>query len=478
VVVDAARETIGNLRKKGSDKVGLGGLPLNYSRSGSALVDTDDETAKDCEAGSDSQPYAQGDDPLSQEESSGTQLVYTEGVGVESLASATSSPPSQSCELEGGGFPSPEGQGNTAETSIDLTSDPEPEEGSTPPTYADLPPSSPHLSPPTPPTPPSPPGNEPVPADEFQWNEHSEDDASPRSMGTASPLRSSQNQDCEEVEERNMPCILHLDSLRLHNSKTIAFNLREYLKRAWVYGKQRRREAVEKEMMETGQEEEESVQAIAELPHEFDEVGLPFFSPDVPRQENSYDCGVFVLEYTHHLLTLLPLSTTRRDFYECFSPWLNHAMFRPDAVDKRRVALKQLIDKLKNPIEQADRDEDRKKRLEAAERRRGPDKTREGRAREDEEMDELEPDSQLEDVSREEQDAPTASSARREAWPRRLDRRHRGGEKPIIKLNPSSKGSGGVDGHLRPRTSALAARGDTCESQPGVSHDTGWVSRN
>ena len=128
------------------------------------------------------------------------------------------------------------------------------------------------------------------------------------------------------------PMILHMDSLTQsggHNSEMVAKNVRRYLNKEWVArGK--------------GDEEDK-----------FTTKTLPCLRPNVPRQQNGCDCGVFILAFVEKFLTEKPqileesqvrLATQRRVFGTTDTDvFLRKNWFPNECVDELRIKLTALI---------------------------------------------------------------------------------------------------------------------------------------
>lgn len=109
------------------------------------------------------------------------------------------------------------------------------------------------------------------------------------------------------------PCIIYMDSLGMHNAHEVARNLSSWLLQEWRERKSRpskkprtesrARQAVEVQEGETGRGECSAAEALLQR-------GLPLLKPDVPQQENGYDCGVFALQYCEELIARMPNVTT------------------------------------------------------------------------------------------------------------------------------------------------------------------------
>ena len=87
---------------------------------------------------------------------------------------------------------------------------------------------------------------------------------------------------------------------------------------------------------EEGKEGEEGKQ-------KFSDDSMPLVRPKVPKQDNSYDCGVFVLEYAERFLKRLP-AITRADLGNALKQWLNCDLFNPISdIDAKRWHIRRLV---------------------------------------------------------------------------------------------------------------------------------------
>merc|ERR1711871_321445 len=82
---------------------------------------------------------------------------------------------------------------------------------------------------------------------------------------------------------RPRPCIIHLDSARLHKAAGIHRYLRSYLQLAW-----------------------NATRAASYGPRVFDSRTMPCLSPRVPQQDNDCDCGVFLLHFVEKFISKPP----------------------------------------------------------------------------------------------------------------------------------------------------------------------------
>jgi len=77
-----------------------------------------------------------------------------------------------------------------------------------------------------------------------------------------------------------VPCVLFMDSLKLHNANEVALNLNRWLKHEWRTKK--------------------AASPSSSFPP------LDWFSLDVPFQNNAFDCGLYMLQNTKEVLQRSP----------------------------------------------------------------------------------------------------------------------------------------------------------------------------
>lgn len=81
----------------------------------------------------------------------------------------------------------------------------------------------------------------------------------------------------------------------------------------------------------------------------FSSKTMPVLAPDIPKQDNGYDCGVFVCRYAYNLLQMRGECFSRSDLAEnCSTLITNNNLFKFDSGDITRIRseLKDLIDNL------------------------------------------------------------------------------------------------------------------------------------
>ncbi|KAF0698132.1 Aste57867_11228 [Aphanomyces stellatus] len=122
-------------------------------------------------------------------------------------------------------------------------------------------------------------------------------------------------------EENASPCILFFDSLQCHNKTKILENLHSYL-------------------------EKEFLARYPDSPYSFDITKAEMVEPDVPRQSNTCDCGVFLLLYALELIKRHPLRIDKEDIAAKFRQSLHETMFDHQHIVEFRDYLRQVIGQL------------------------------------------------------------------------------------------------------------------------------------
>ena len=123
---------------------------------------------------------------------------------------------------------------------------------------------------------------------------------------------------CDDSDEdtNESPCLLFFDSLRIHNQRQIRKTIYQYLALEWKTRKHSDRV--------------------------FDETTFPCFTPNIPKQLNSYDCGVYVLLFGRLVLQQFPFGSTKKQIKDSF-PVLCPTAFQYEDVKKFRDYLKQIV---------------------------------------------------------------------------------------------------------------------------------------
>ncbi|XP_058746355.1 probable ubiquitin-like-specific protease 2B [Vicia villosa] len=129
--------------------------------------------------------------------------------------------------------------------------------------------------------------------------------------------------DRELDKSLKIPCILHMDSVKgYHNNlKDI---VQSYLWEEW-----------KDKMKDTSGED---------LSSKF--LNIPFLSIAVPQQENSYDCGIFLLHYIELFLTEAPFNFNPLKLTK-LSKFLNLDWFPPEEAYHKRTRIRELIFELR-----------------------------------------------------------------------------------------------------------------------------------
>ncbi|XP_058746352.1 probable ubiquitin-like-specific protease 2A [Vicia villosa] len=125
--------------------------------------------------------------------------------------------------------------------------------------------------------------------------------------------------DRELEKALRIPCILHLDSIKGYHSN-IKDVVRSYL---WEEWKERKKETCGED-----------------LSSKF--LNMPFFSIEVPQQENSYDCGIFLLHYLELFLAEAPFNFNPLKITK-LSNFLNLDWFPPEEAYRKRNIIRKLI---------------------------------------------------------------------------------------------------------------------------------------
>ncbi|KDO34036.1 hypothetical protein SPRG_01310 [Saprolegnia parasitica CBS 223.65] len=137
-------------------------------------------------------------------------------------------------------------------------------------------------------------------------------------------------------EPSNVPCILYFDSLKCHNKTKITANLRRY----------RRPFANESSACTSFRRFLESEYA-SRFPNDpntvFDASDAVFVEPEVPRQSNSCDCGVYLLLYALQVLQQFPDGIFLKHVAAACDPQLTPTMFDTDAVTEHRDYMHQVL---------------------------------------------------------------------------------------------------------------------------------------
>lgn len=116
-------------------------------------------------------------------------------------------------------------------------------------------------------------------------------------------------------EDELGPVVLHLDSLGLHDSKSIFHNIKSFVKEEWNY-----------------------------LQNSEDSLDLPITDKLddrrvlVPQQRNEYDCGLFVLYYMERFIKEAPKRFKEEDLSMFSKQW-----FRPQEASNLRTKIHNLL---------------------------------------------------------------------------------------------------------------------------------------
>ncbi|KAF8016593.1 hypothetical protein BT93_H1957 [Corymbia citriodora subsp. variegata] len=121
------------------------------------------------------------------------------------------------------------------------------------------------------------------------------------------------------------PNILHLDSLRLHHSRSIFDYIRSFLVEEWSYLRQ---QVAPSDLLI-----EEKIWEV--LPEKIDDKIIA-----VPQQKNDYDCGLFVLHFMERFTEEAPDRLKKKDLAMFGKQW-----FKPEEASGLRVKIQNLLEK-------------------------------------------------------------------------------------------------------------------------------------
>jgi len=132
----------------------------------------------------------------------------------------------------------------------------------------------------------------------------------------------------EQWESHDAACILFFDSLKMHQKERVAFNIRKWLNYEWN---------------RVAKNKKKNMKRI------FDKWTMRLFTPKIPYQTNSCDCGVFVCRYAYGLYLLRNQTFTFEDQNDNFRKAItdNPAFqFDMDDIARIREEMRTLIVKL------------------------------------------------------------------------------------------------------------------------------------
>mmetsp|Transcript_12245 Transcript_12245/g.18544 ORF Transcript_12245/g.18544 Transcript_12245/m.18544 type:complete len:912 (+) Transcript_12245:210-2945(+) len=118
---------------------------------------------------------------------------------------------------------------------------------------------------------------------------------------------------------RNMPCMIFMDSLGLHNFRKIKNHILDYLEQEWL--------------------------TVKKSPRTFSPQTFPCIncSRNVPSQQNSYDCGVYVVKYVELICDIYP-SSTHEDIDKKFKDHFHTTLFTQVHIDDQRLRISEFCD--------------------------------------------------------------------------------------------------------------------------------------
>ncbi|KAK7386885.1 hypothetical protein VNO78_27235 [Psophocarpus tetragonolobus] len=136
---------------------------------------------------------------------------------------------------------------------------------------------------------------------------------------------------CTDKEDESGPIILHLDSLGLHFSRSVFYNIESYL-------------IQEKNYMD--REDMSSEVSIADRICRCLPPRIECQIIQVPQQKNEYDCGLFVLYFIERFMEEAPERLKKKDLAMFGKRW-----FKPEEASNLRMKIRKLlVEKLQNSI--------------------------------------------------------------------------------------------------------------------------------
>jgi Ulp1 protease family, C-terminal catalytic domain len=139
--------------------------------------------------------------------------------------------------------------------------------------------------------------------------------------GSNNDSQQHQQQQIEQVDSvtSDIPCILFLDSLSMHQPNRISKYLRLYVEKEWAKTYPNRK------------------------PLTLARDELPLVQPSAPMQSNGCDCGVFVLQYAEEMFMRWP-AVKGNDAKAALSTEFTHKMFTDKVIVRKRKEIRQLLD--------------------------------------------------------------------------------------------------------------------------------------
>ncbi|KAK4598129.1 hypothetical protein RGQ29_015571 [Quercus rubra] len=126
-----------------------------------------------------------------------------------------------------------------------------------------------------------------------------------------------------DKEDETGPIILHLDSLRLHSSRSIFENIKSFMKAEWTY--------LAPEVAPLDLPIADKI--WKHLPRRIDDKIIA-----VPQQKNDSDCGLFVLLFMERFIEEAPERLKRKDLAMFGRQW-----FKPEEASGLRVKIRKIL---------------------------------------------------------------------------------------------------------------------------------------
>jgi Ulp1 family protease len=168
-------------------------------------------------------------------------------------------------------------------------------------------------------------------------------------IGDSNTDSQQQQQQTEQLESAvsDIPCIIFLDSLSMHQPNRISKYLRLYVEKEWA------KTYPNRDALKLARDE------------------LPLVQPTAPMQSNGCDCGVFVLQYAEEMFMRWP-AVKGNDAKAALSTEFTHKMFTDKVIVKKRKEIRQLLDRYKDVYQSRIKEEKAAKAVDKQKRAQEP----------------------------------------------------------------------------------------------------------
>lgn len=148
--------------------------------------------------------------------------------------------------------------------------------------------------------------------------------------------------DDDDDDDPPAPCILFFDSLNAHPAKEICARLRSYLTHEWR-ARRSRLSGGTAAAAAAVDNDNNNTERMNDKDRVFTHKSMPRVHPRVPKQDNSFDCGVFLLEYAEQVLKRLP-HISRQDIANNLDSIFRRDLFNADVIMMKRACIRSVID--------------------------------------------------------------------------------------------------------------------------------------